>query len=45
VQPLAAVAGGLEKEAIGPAAGPQVEWGRVDGGLPERSVIAGKAAV
>jgi type III secretion protein V len=45
VQPLAAVAGGLEKEAIGPAAGPQVEWGRVDGGLPERSVIAGKTAV
>jgi type III secretion protein V len=45
VQPLAPVAGSSEKEAIGPPAGPQVEWGRVDGGQPERSVIPSKAAV
>jgi type III secretion protein V len=45
VQPLAPVAGSAEKEAIGPAAGPQVEWGRLDGGQTERSVISTKAAV
>jgi hypothetical protein len=45
VQPLAAVAGSPEKEAIGLAMEPQPEWGRVDVGHPERSVIPGKAAV
>ena len=45
VQPLAAVAGSAEKETIGPAAGPQVEWGRADGAQFERSVIPSRAAV
>jgi type III secretion protein V len=45
VQPLAAVAVSPEKEAIGLAMEPQLEWGRVDVGHPERGVIPGKAPV
>jgi type III secretion protein V len=45
VQPLAAVAGNTEKEAIGAAAGSQVERARLEGGSPERNAISGRAAV
>jgi type III secretion protein V len=45
VQPLAAVVAGPEKEAIGLAVEPQLEWGRLDGGHPERGATLGKAAV
>jgi type III secretion protein V len=45
VQPLGPIAGSPEKETIGPAAGPQVEWGRADGGRPERSIVPSNAAV
>jgi type III secretion protein V len=45
VQPLAAVAGSGEKEAIGAAAGPPVERARLSGGQPARNVISGRTAV
>jgi type III secretion protein V len=45
VQPLASVAGSPEKEAIGLAAEPQLEWGRLDVGHPDRGITPGKAAV
>jgi type III secretion protein V len=46
VQPLASVAGSPEKEAIGLAVEPQLEWGRPDASHSERGIITpGKAAV
>jgi type III secretion protein V len=45
IQPLAAVAGNAEKEAIGPAAGSQIERARLEVGPSERNAISGRAAV
>jgi type III secretion protein V len=45
IQPLAAVAGNAEKEAIGAAAGSQVERARLEDGPPERNASSGRAAV
>jgi type III secretion protein V len=45
IQPLAAVAGNAEKEAIGAAAGSQVERARLEDGPSERSATSGRAAV
>jgi type III secretion protein V len=45
IQPLAAVAGNAEKEAIGAAAGAPVERARPEDAPPERNAASGRAAV